>query len=415
MNEEINETKTLPVGVGSLTSGMVLAENLFHLNGRLILKEGTRLTPENLRVIKMWGITEAKILSAVSREIDREAFAEEAFINEKAAAAAEELFLFTDSQHEVIRELIRLFLKRYSPKNEMSRLTVSKPVKLVKPINIREKIKKDIILPSLPDIVIHINDAIRNPNCTATLLAGIINKDSNLTARLLKLVNSAVYSFPLPIQSIGRAVTIVGLRQLSSLAVATAVTSTFKNIPPEIIDMKSFWKHSLACGTICRLLASYKKNIHNNTESYFLAGLLHDIGRLVIYQYFPMLAQEALSQAQSNPHLLREVEPKLFGDDHTELGNILIQQWRLPSILEYACHFHHSPLKSPDKLVASITHVADIISYVMRFGSSGEYYVPPLEPGAWEQIGLPVSVLSPIMKQADAILEETLQTYLDYE
>jgi len=413
----LNQPIAISLGTEALSTGMILAEDLRHFNGRLILKKSTKLGPRELRIIKMWGITEAKIEKVLQGDEDSVADEESNVTDEKAENAARELFQFTDMDHEMNKELYRLFLMRF-PKikdKEWSPPVGKVSGKKIKPIDVREKIDNQLELPSLPDIVVRINEAIANSNCTATHIANIISKDSSLTARLLKLVNSAFYNFPTPIESIPRAVAIIGTRQLSALAMATAVTSTFRDIPPDIIDMKSFWKHSLACGIICRLIASYKKNGNIDTESYFLAGLLHDIGRLIIYQYFPREAKEILNRARTRSQLVVQVEPELLMNRHVDLGSILIQQWKLPTILFNSCLYHHDPMDSPNKMVSAITHTADIIVNALKLGSSGERFVPPLNHEAWQYIDLPVSVIAPIVKQSEGILKETIYTYLDYE
>ena len=422
MNVTTHLTTIATIGADALIDGMVLAEDLHHFNGRLILKKSTQLGPRELRIIRMWGITEARIQKSLPPGEALSPEEKTTSSDEKAEAAAKELFRFADLEQELNRELYRLFLTRFttkeakepSPSSLLSPPGAGKGAKAVKPVDAREKLKEDIKLPSLPDIVVRINEAVTNPNCTATHIANIINKDSSLTARLLKLVNSAFYNFPTTIESIPRAVTIIGTRQLSAIAMATAVTSTFRDIPPDIIDMKSFWKHSLACGIICRLIAGYKRNGNLDTESYFLAGLLHDIGRLIMYQYFSREAKDILDRARSESRLLFQVEPELLLLRHSELGSILIEQWKLPPLLYCSCLYHHDPLESPDKMVSSITHAADIIANALQMGSSGERYVPPLDPGAWQQIGLPVSVIAPIVQQTDGILRETVHTYLDH-
>lgn len=410
------------IGIGKLKEGMVLAGDLRDLNGRLLLKKGGALTTRDLRIMKMWGVTEARIDISGTESKDSKEEEKPQEPDEKTINSIKEIFRFSDMGQEFNRELERLLQQRAagsaSEEADAIRRTFVKrerkaPGKQVKPVDIKSMLKGDIKLPSLPAVVVKINEAIQYPNCTATHIADIISKDSSLSANLLRLVNSAFYNFPMPVESIGRAVTIIGTRQVSSLATASAVTSTFQDLPPDLIDMKSFWKHSVACGILSRLLASYKKNL--NTESYFLAGLLHDIGRLILFQHFPQHAQALLYRSQNESQLLYRVEKHMMQEDHAELGSHLIEQWKLPPVLEHGCRYHHNPMESPDPTVSSIVHTADIIANAMRFGTSGEYYAPPLAGEAWETIGLPGSVMAPIIQQTDNILNETIQLYLGGE
>lgn len=416
------------VPLDELKAGMLLAEDLRHFNGRLLLEKGACLTPKYLRILRMWGIPEAPITESGIITEEPEYFEkEELHVDEETRRLAKEFFHFSDLGHEVNRQLNQLFIKRQleglnKGKWDMDiRLAEAETGAesgldydygiIADASEIRDKIKKEIKLPSLPTIVVKLNEAINHPSCTATHIADIIVKDSSLAARLLQLVNSAFYNFPTTIESIPRAVTIIGSKQLSDLALGTAVISTFRDIPVEVIEMKSFWTHNVACGIICRLLAGYRKN--TNTESYFLAGLLHDIGRLVLYMYFPPLSRSTLYQSYSKRQLLHRTEAELAGIDHPELGGMLIKKWGLPPILENACRFHHEPMASPDRLVSSIVHIADIISVAMRYGYSGEYFVPELIPEAWDELGLPPTVIPAVVQQAGQILEDTIKTYFN--
>lgn len=408
------------VRVDELKEGMVLAENLIHVNGRLILNKGTVIGSKDIRIIKMWGVTEANILNRGEFPVQEMELPDPRALKPIEPFIHEHLRL-TDFSHDVIGELYRLCLFHYAysgdrivvaltfPRPPTDQRLEEQPATLSPFTNV-EEIIRDARIPSLPAVVLRLLEAVNSPRCTATHIADIISNDSNLSARLLKLVNSAFYNFPTEITSIARAVAIVGSRQLSMLALGTVVITTFKNIPTDFINMASFWKHSIACGIIARILSSYKSN--TNTENYFLAGLLHDIGRLLIYQNFPHHAVEIMNRASKKPQILYPLEKEILGIDHTELGGLLIKEWKLSHLFESACRYHHNPLESPDPFMPSIIHLADLIANAMYFGNSGEAYVPPLDTDAWEQIGLPVSVLAPTVTQTALLLKETIRVYL---
>ena len=202
-------------------------------------------------------------------------------------------------------------------------------------------------LVSLPHIFTEINRVISDPRSSAVHVADVISKDPNLTARLLRIVNSAFYGFPSKIDTISRAVTILGSKELSTLALGTSVLNIFNDIPADLVDMKSFWEHSVACGIAARMIGSYK-NIAN-TERLFVAGLLHDIGRIIIYKYLPSEGREMLLYAQQTDCLLRSAEMEVLGFDHGQIGAMLMQKWKLPVILEQALGYHHQthPISAP--------------------------------------------------------------------
>ena len=160
----------------------------------------------------------------------------------------------------------------------------------------RDLVKSCVEVSSLPMVFLRINEAISSPRTSVVDISRIIADDPGLTARLLRLVNSPLYNFPGKIETISRAVVIVGTQQLRDLALATSVLKLFEGIPGDLVTMQSFWEHSVSCGLASRILASYRQE--PNVERYFVAGMLHDIGRLVIYSQAPALAREALARSR---------------------------------------------------------------------------------------------------------------------
>jgi HD-like signal output (HDOD) protein len=249
-------------------------------------------------------------------------------------------------------------------------------------------------------IFTRIDESVNNPRSSLADIGRIISEDSSLTARLLKIVNSAFYSFPNKIETISRAVTIVGTQQLRDLALATSVMKLFQGIPPDLINMEAFWKHSIACGVAGRVLATFRREA--NVERFFVSGILHDIGRLVLCMKSPDWLREALTRCRSRRELLFKVEFEELGFDHAALGRMLLQQWKLPASLEETVAFHHNPEASARYPVeAAVVHVADIISHSLELGSSGEQFVPPLSAQAWERIRVMPQNLPGLLEQIE--------------
>ncbi|MFN8009171.1 MAG: HDOD domain-containing protein [Terriglobia bacterium] len=266
-------------------------------------------------------------------------------------------------------------------------------------------------VPSLPAIFSKINEAVNDPRNSITEISNIISEDPGLSARLLRLVNSAFYNFPSRIETISRAVTIVGTQQLRDLALATSVLKLFKGVEKDLVNMEQFWKHSIACGVAARVLASYRRE--NNNERFFLSGVLHDIGRLILYIRKPELARAALIKANDTRTLLHKVEFEEAGFDHATVGGALLRFWNLPATLEEIVTFHHTPTKSKRYPVeTALIHVADAIVHVLRLGSSGERYVPPIDPQAWESLGLSASILPPALEFIERQYEDAARMIL---
>jgi HD-like signal output (HDOD) protein len=229
-----------------------------------------------------------------------------------------------------------------------------------------------------------------------------------LTARLLKIVNSAFYSFPSKIETISRAVTVVGTQQLRDLALATSVMKLFKGVPPDLISMEPFWRHSIACGVAARVLATHKREA--NIERFFVAGILHDIGRLVLCMKEPDWMRSALGRCHASGELLYKVEDEELGFDHASLGRILLENWKLPASLVETVAYHHNPEAAARFPVeAADVHVADIIAHALQLGSSGERFVPPLSPLAWERAGMSMGQLPGAIEQVDRQYREAVE------
>lgn len=265
---------------------------------------------------------------------------------------------------------------------------------------------------SLPMIYHKINEAINNPHSSMADISKIISDDPGLTVRLLRLVNSAFYGFPSKIETITQALVIIGTNQLRDLALATSIVSLFEGIPKDLVSMESFWRHSIGCGIAAKTLATYRNE--TNIERFLVAGMLHDIGRLILYKKASDQAREVLLRSKNSKTLLFLMEQEMMGFDHASLGQRLLEVWDLPLSLGEAVAFHHKPHQTTRyPAEAAIVHVADIIVNALQWGSSGEYYVPPLEEKAWELMGLSTSILSGALdsmyQQMDEITHSILQ------
>lgn len=272
----------------------------------------------------------------------------------------------------------------------------------------RDLMKGTLEIPSLPMIFTRIDEAVNNPRSSLADIGRIISEDSSLTARLLKIVNSAFYSFPSKIETISRAVTVVGTQQLRDLALATSVMKLFQGIPPDLINMEAFWKHSIACGVAARVLAAHKREA--NIERFFVAGILHDIGRLVLCMKDPDWMRSALGRCQASGELLYKVEYEELGFDHASLGRALLENWKLPASLVETVAYHHNPEAAARFPVeAAHVHLADIIAHAMQLGSSGERFVPPLSRAAWDRAGVSPGQLSGAMEEVDRHYREAVE------
>lgn len=233
---------------------------------------------------------------------------------------------------------------------------------------------------------------IESPGGGLADVARVLQEDPGLTTRLLRVVNSAFYSFPRRIETVDQAVRVVGTAQIRELVLATSVISLFNGIDVKHVDMESFWQHSLATGVAARVMAGYQRQ--PNVERFFVVGLLHDIGRLILFSEVGDDVQNAIDRSRELREPLRASERAILGCDHAQIGGALLSKWNFPASHQEAVMHHHAPeLASCFPVETAFVHVADILAHALGYGSSGEYWVPTVSPNAWETLGLDPDVL----------------------
>jgi HD-like signal output (HDOD) protein len=269
-----------------------------------------------------------------------------------------------------------------------------------------EIVRGAVSLRSLPDVYQRLARVIEHPRSSVADIAAVVSQDAGLTARLLGLVNSSFLGFPGRIESVSQAVAVLGTAQLQDLALATAVLRVFEDVPQELVDMESFWRHALASALFARGLAARRHEA--NLERFFVAGLLHDLGSAVLYAQRPNQARRCLRHAASGDALLHEAEAKVLGCDHADVGRALLAAWQLPLSLQDAVGSHHRPSAAfcfPSE--AAVVHVADLMSDALELGSNGERLVPALDPEAWARLKIATSevpaVVAEVLHQLDEV------------
>jgi HD-like signal output (HDOD) protein len=253
-------------------------------------------------------------------------------------------------------------------------------------------------------------EVLNNPRSSAAHIAEVVGKDAGISAKLLRLVNSPFYGFPTRIDSLSRAVALIGANDLTTLALGISVVNHFKGVPDKLVDMKSFWLHSIACGVLARLFAN--KKIGLNEERFFVAGLLHDIAKLVLYQDLPEHMGKVLAKARMNSSCQFEIEKESMGFDHARLAETLLSEWKLPVPLQRMIRYHHSPPSGAGGLDSAIIHLADISAIGLMYGTSGQVTVPPLNTQAWDILEFGPGTISAAARQAERQIREIIKIFM---
>ena len=222
-------------------------------------------------------------------------------------------------------------------------------------LSISDLLRGNLQLSSPPTIYFELKKVTDDPTKTLVDAGKVIEKDPGLTARLLKIVNSAFFGFPAKISTISHAITLIGVRELENLVLATLVIDKFSALPSGLLSMRDFWGISLRCALNAKELCNYKSEFETS-ETIFVCGLLYDIGRLVFYRRIPALAREIGLQYASSEKDEVQIEQNLLGFDHFQTGAELAKLWNLPAIIEATIRHHSDP-----ELAGQFSHEANIV------------------------------------------------------
>ncbi len=417
------------INVDDLQAGMVLANDIKSPQGRLLLPKGTELTPKHLNIFKIWGVNEADIQGVDADSVEAKPLEE---LDPELLKFCKRLlaprFAHVDTQNHILRELARIALLRTA--NKLARQWEQSPVPIMRrykdqaspveesntgmlpPLNAESVISDEAELASLPDIFTRIVEAINSPSSSASHIAEVISKDVSLSAKLLKLVNSPFYGFPQKIDTLSRAVTIIGSNHLTNLALGISVITLFQDIPPEYLDMEKYWRHCVHCGILARLLAGQTRL--RNEERFFVAGLLHDLGRLLLLKNAASHYRHVLNMAGPRSSPTWALERRVLGFDHCSIGSQLMERWLFPSELQSAVAGHHSPSQSGMSQEACVVHVANVAAHALQPDIGGAMdLVPPFSVAAWDNLSLNKSVFAIVASQAEHQLSEIMHIFFD--
>ena len=269
---------------------------------------------------------------------------------------------------------------------------------------ILEKIKE---LPTLPTVFSRLSDAMSNPRVTNDEIASIISSDQSAAMKVLKVVNSAFFGFSGRIDTISRAILYLGLNEVRNLVFAMSVINLFKK-KSKLMNFRpsEFWSHSIAVGVSSRIIGNSLQI--QNLENYFLAGILHDIGKLILFEYASDEYEQVLKIVEEKRCFIKDAETEVIGVDHAQIGEMLCLKWNLPLTLRNAVKFHHSGLTtgSTDKLVATI-YLSDIIARTLNLGYPGDDLIPDPNELILEKLKIPEKFFTGNMDEIIKNFEET--------
>jgi len=265
-------------------------------------------------------------------------------------------------------------------------------------VSLEELLKEAEGLISFPEVCIRINTMVNDPRVSAADIGKVIQQDPALTARLLRIANSPLYGFASEIDTVSRAVTVLGSKEIRDLAFATSALKAF-NVKPGLDTIEELWSHNIYCAIACRQLAA--TSTKGRTESIFIAGLLHDIGRLLFLSLLPEDSVSTIQTLSATGHgesNLCLAEREVVGFDHAEAGGELIRQWNLPDNLYECVRYHHEPSKAEhNQLEVAIVHLADCVAHAVQDDTEIDQQLAGVDPSSWEQTGLTLEDLEAVL------------------
>jgi len=248
-------------------------------------------------------------------------------------------------------------------------------------------------VPTLPGIFEKVSALVEDPDTGAEDIAAVISSDQALSAKILRVVNSALHGFPGRISSVTHALIILGFDVVQGLVLTASVFDMMMGK-----GMQGLWAHSLGCAVTAGVVA--RKTEYPHPEEISIAALLHDIGKVIMKTELPGEVEQMNALVKEEDISIREAEEKVLGVTHTTVGTWICEEWHLPYKLTEPIRYHHNPtLSKVAEVPTAIVHVANSLVKANGFGSGGDDLVPAINHKAWDRLGISDSALEEIVQE----------------
>jgi putative nucleotidyltransferase with HDIG domain len=285
-------------------------------------------------------------------------------------------------------------------------MTIPTPTEIMQRLQFDEIIVQIKDLPSLPAIVMELLNSIDQENVDIGVLAKKVSQDQALTAKTLRFANSSFYGTPSKVTTIQQAITLLGVANVRDLITAAAISGIFPENQCPGFNFRAFWKHSIGAAICAKLLARY---VHVNSDYAFTAGLLHDIGRLVLVTRFPENYAAVIAYRKANDCYMLEAERAVLGIDHMVAGHALAMHWHFSDVMQHAIVGHHEPEKSAPNALVALVHVANSIVHALDLAGVEDDLVPPLSLIAWNTLDLKEDIYQQVFNETVQQVEKLNQ------
>jgi HD-like signal output (HDOD) protein len=268
-------------------------------------------------------------------------------------------------------------------------------------------------LAPLPRAYLRIQELVNDPNSDLDDLTAAIVNDPGLTGRILRITNSAYVGLPTKVDTIGRAVQVLGLNQIHDLALANAAVGSLRKIQSKALDLYDFWRSSLYAAIVARCLA--KRSRRHDAERLFVAGLLHQIGNLLLAAKNPSLFSAIRDQAVAKQIPLAIAQRQELGYDYADISAALLKHWQLPETLTVPVRDHTRDLSEAGSELTfgvAAVHLGGALSRAALWKSDADEPVPPFDPIALEVTNFDEAAVEPLMNEVDQQLIEAMSLLL---
>lgn len=257
-------------------------------------------------------------------------------------------------------------------------------------------------LPSLPTVVLELLASMDQEDVNIDTLTSKIGQDQALTAKTLRLANSSFYGMAKQVSTIHEAIAILGFRTVRSLAATAALIGTFAGRTPTSFNVAPFWRHSIAAAVCARELATH---LDLNPEQAYIAGLLHDIGRLVLVTQFQPNYEATMAHRSQYDRGLLDAEQAVLGIDHAAVGLGLTRHWKFPDAVTQAIGAHHGSTSLDLQPLSLVVMASEVIAHALDLSMDDDDAVPPVPTDLWQQLGLDQQVLLKVLASTEKQFE----------
>ena len=264
-------------------------------------------------------------------------------------------------------------------------------------------IKRIQDLPSLPAVVIELLSSMEQDDIDVHALAGKIALDQALSAKTLRLANSSFYGMPTQVTSIQQAISVLGFHSIRTLVTACAVTGCFASGPGAEFDFDAFWRHAIATAACARVLA---KSLKLNPETAFTAGLLHDLGTMVLVTRFPSDYRAVEAHRKQHDCSTSLAQQAVFGLDHAMIGSALAAYWKFPQAIQQAVAQHHQAPQGGPPTLALAVYLGNVLAHALDLSGQEDDQVPELDWAAWRMLDLDHAATLALFAEAEQLFRD---------